>query len=512
MKKLYYLAVCPLKESLFLCLLLINGICNLIPARNFSLIIETIGLTFFETYVEVLIYQLIPNKIIKTLWISLIIFVSNVLLIIQCFLFLHFTCHIGQEMVDILCDTNTREIADFTKTYILSLKTLALIVSVSFLNILYFYLVKTKSKRVFGSTVICLSLCLTIYGFYLCGHSIYGYVFYNNGYNIPMKTGLSSLLKSSANIAARYWEVKKCLKLSERVRCTPNKVDSTIIIFVIGESHSIYHSSLYGYPKQTQPNLTHRKDSGELFVLEDVISFYDRTHRAMESIFSLSNSPDDYSSSPLFPVLFRKAGFKTYCFDNQYFIDEGVTFLADRDLSNAMFNYRNEAAYDYDGEMINNIPLPDSKKSNCLYIIHLLGQHFVYRNRYPLDFERFNLNNYDEMQFSDAQRDIIAAYDNAMLYNDYVIESLIRKFRDYKAVLVYTSDHGEEVFELRDYMGHGNASTVNDKNYQIRVPLYIWMSDKYRKEHQSQCESLREAKNFHITTDDISHFYLILLV
>ena len=103
---------------------------------------------------------------------------------------------------------------------------------------------------------------------------------------------------------------------------------------------------------------------------------------------------------------------------------------------------------------------------------------------------------------------LIAQYDNATLYNDFVIASIINKFKNTNSVLIYFSDHGEEVFELRDYNGHGNAALSPDLKYQIRVPLMIWMSDSYKKYHKKIYDKAISNKHTPIITDDISHTIL----
>ena len=80
----------------------------------------------------------------------------------------------------------------------------------------------------------------------------------------------------------------------------------------------------------------------------------------------------------------------------------------------------------------------------------------------------------------------------------------------YNSVLIYFSDHGEEVFELRDYNGHGNAALSPNLRYQIRVPLIIWMSDSYKKYHKDLYDKAVANRHVPITTDDISQAILSL--
>ena len=98
-----------------------------------------------------------------------------------------------------------------------------------------------------------------------------------------------------------------------------------------------------------------------------------------------------------------------------------------------------------------------------------MGQHYTYEIRYPSEFKRFSASNYSG-DLTDAEREIVAHYDNATLYNDYVVDNVIKQFEDKNCILVYFSDHGEEIYEIDDFMGHGNAAQRPTLKYQMRVP------------------------------------------
>ena len=98
--------------------------------------------------------------------------------------------------------------------------------------------------------------------------------------------------------------------------------------------------------------------------------------------------------------------------------------------------------------------------------------------------------------------------DNATLYNDYVVNSILNKFTDDYCIVFYFSDHGEEVYELRNFMGHGSAMDSPNANYQLRVPLMVWMSPSYKQANPQMCEKLNRAKHYPICMDDIGHTLL----
>ena len=103
--------------------------------------------------------------------------------------------------------------------------------------------------------------------------------------------------------------------------------------------------------------------------------------------------------------------------------------------------------------------------------------------------------------------DIVAHYDNANLYNDYVVDEIIKRFESDDALLVYFSDHGEEVYE-QGFMGHGTSLTSKDFRYQLRVPMLIWMSDKFMQKRGNVASTIKERVKAPLMTSDVSHFLL----
>lgn len=76
--------------------------------------------------------------------------------------------------------------------------------------------------------------------------------------------------------------------------------------------------------------------------------------------------------------------------------------------------------------------------------------------------------------------------------------------------MIYFPDHGEEIYDCRDYFGHGNAVTASDVGYQIQIPMFVYFSDTFRSEHPDIVGRFRAAKDIPVTTDDFSHLMLDL--
>ena len=153
-------------------------------------------------------------------------------------------------------------------------------------------------------------------------------------------------------------------------------------------------------------------------------------------------------------------------------------------ISKNVFEYDNQAVVDFSKEA------KGIGKHN-LVIFHLMGQHVMATKRYP-HISQFNVFSYRDIRskqpyLNDEKKQMIAEYDNATLYNDYVLKNIIDLFRDKNTVVLYFSDHGEEIYDYRDSYGRvvfdDNMKNLGYK-YQYEVPFMIWCSDKYKRNIQ----------------------------
>ena len=217
-----------------------------------------------------------------------------------------------------------------------------------------------------------------------------------------------------------------------------NKEES-IYVMVIGESGSKYHSSLYGYFRETNPNLKKLKEKNELFVFDDVISPHGTTRESLQKVLTLKDSKNNYKfyESPSILDLFKEAGFKTYWISNQESygsIGNVVAALASKadyieytEISRALDSRKFKK---YDEALL---PIFDKilkeKNDRKFIVIHLMGNHIQYKERVPEKFKKFtNMNN----NFNEWQKNKIKTvndYDNSILYVDYIVSEVISKIK-----------------------------------------------------------------------------------
>ncbi|MBU0522595.1 MAG: phosphoethanolamine transferase CptA [Gammaproteobacteria bacterium] len=261
------------------------------------------------------------------------------------------------------------------------------------------------------------------------------------------------------------------------------------LVLVIGESTNRQRMSLYGYPRETTPELDKLKD--QMAVFDNVITPRPYTIEALQQVLTFADeeNPDLYLSTPSVVSMMKQAGYKTFWITNQQTMTKRntmlTTFSEQADEQVYLNNNRNQNAAQYDGDVIApfNKALADAAPRK-LIVVHLLGTHMSYQYRYPPTFNKFT----DRKGVPDGVRDdqvpTYNSYDNAVLYNDFVVSSLIKDYAksDPNGFLMYLSDHGEDVF---DSVGH---STLGRNEAKPTAPMYTipfmaWASPKWRETH-----------------------------
>lgn len=317
-------------------------------------------------------------------------------------------------------------------------------------------------------------------------------------------------------------EIKHTTLLAEIDSCT---YTSSHIVLVIGESYNKHHSSLYGYQLLTTPLQQQRMKRKELFMFTDVVTPWNITSNVFLDMFSLWEQGNKLhiSNYPLFPILFQRAGYEVTFFSNQYLLKgfrKGATnqaghfFLADVELSDSLFSYRNRKSSKYDLGLIGQLEQCLKKKDRPSYtldIVHLVGQHFDYSARYPHSQSPFSLNNYKERELNRNAKQILMHYDNATRYNDMVLDRLLSLYEDEEAIVLFVADHGEEVYD--ELPTHGRLfqepTSIQAKN-EFEVPMWIWCSGSYKNHHPDIVSTICASTSKPFLTDGIPQVLLFL--
>lgn len=327
-------------------------------------------------------------------------------------------------------------------------------------------------------------------------------------------------------------QVDKCVAASKRVVVDSCSFRSPTIVLIIGESYSKAHCQLYGYPQKDTPRQRRLERGGWLTKFNDVVSCWNLTSFVFKNVLSMHvvGEKCEWCDYPLFPELFRKAGYQVTFLTNQFLLAAGQAvydfsggfFLNDPVLSKAQFDLRNTSLHRFDEGLLSDYDnfLNEGKinlKGNNLIIFHLIGQHVSYNTRYPKDRAKWHADDYKELRPDIAgdhyRRRMIAAYDNACLYNDSIVTQIVKRFEDKDAIVVYMPDHGEEIFEPgRDIICRNHSATVDWPlaHYEFEVPFWIWCSRKYAHREPEVFKAIKDAKNRRFMTDALPHMMVWL--
>lgn len=289
--------------------------------------------------------------------------------------------------------------------------------------------------------------------------------------------GMQDMLESASKIPPLH-------NLKDAMANTP-----ATLVLVIGESTNRQRMSLYGYPRPTTPELDKLKD--QLDVFDNVITPRPYTIEALQQVLTFADeeNPDLYLSTPSLVSMMKQAGYKTFWITNQQTMTKRntmlTTFSEQADQQVYLNNNRNQNAAQYDGDVIEpfNKALADAAPRK-LIVVHLLGTHMSYQYRYPPAFDKFQDRSGVPAGIRDDQLPTYNSYDNAVLYNDFVVSSLIKDYArtDPNGFLLYLSDHGEDVF---DSAGHSTLGRNENKPTapMYTIPFMAWASPKWRATH-----------------------------
>lgn len=319
-------------------------------------------------------------------------------------------------------------------------------------------------------------------------------------------------------------QVEKLIEAKDKIRVDSCSYRSKNIILIIGESYNKYHSQLYGYNKRTTPRQKAMAKSGRLVAFDDVVAPWNLTSYVFKNVLSMHavGEPGEWCDKPLFPELFRKAGYKVAFLTNQFLPQakeavydfSGGFFINNPELSKAQFDIRNTSLHRYDdGVLADFNQLRKYDGNHNLLIFHLIGQHVNYKQRFPSDRKKFTADDYDRPQLSGREKSILADYDNAVLYNDSIVNEIVKKFENTDAIVIYMPDHGEECFNNDfHYYGRLHSAEIDARlaREEFEIPFWIWCSHKYAIKHPDIFNEIVNARHRPFMTDNLAHVLLYL--
>lgn len=322
-------------------------------------------------------------------------------------------------------------------------------------------------------------------------------------------------------------QITQLIKAADEVKVDTCSFRSPNIVLIIGESFGKQHSQQYGYFMDTTPRQVLLEKSRKLTKFTDVVTCWNLTSFVFKNVFSthVVGEKGEWCDYPLFPELFRKAGYHVTFITNEFLPQakeavydfSGGFFLNNPQLSKLQFDSRNTELHplddgllaDYDNKLKNELG------EHNLIIFHLMGQHVDYKTRYRKEQGRFWASSYEDKrpELTDKQRKMLSHYDNATLYNDSIVAQIVKRFANDNAIVIYMPDHGEECYEgNRGFICRNHSAAIDWPlaHYEFEIPFWIYCSQKYIKKHRDIYRQIRAAKDRRYMTDALPHLLLYL--
>jgi lipid A ethanolaminephosphotransferase len=262
----------------------------------------------------------------------------------------------------------------------------------------------------------------------------------------------------------------------------------SVVVLVIGESARSQNFSLYGYNKNTNPLLSKIPNVFHL----NATSCATYTTAGVKGIVSHSDSGDLYEILPNY--LFRNNVEVVWRTNNWGEPPIHIKNFQDREFLSK--NCQGEGC-NYDEVLLSGLKeqIQSSTKNKVLIVLHTSTSHGPsYSKKYPPQFEKFKpvCNSVELGKCS--QKELINAYDNTIVYTDYILSKIItdlKELKDYKSSMIFVSDHGESLGEKNLYM-HGLPLSIAPKE-QYEIPFIVWTSEGSKK-----VKSIKLVSQYHV--------------
>jgi len=447
-----------------------------------------------------------------------------ILAIAELWLFAFFKTRMSAKVIMLIAQTTSVEASEFLKQYLFSPTSLSIILFAASLSIgAYAGLnhlrptLKRILNNVYAATAFWISNAASITLIIIGTSSLLWFEQISYPSIQQLAWSFNNYLATRGNIN----ELERSTLNASATMSSPGDVPE-MIVWVIGESFNKHHSPLYKYPLNTQPNLMNEYKKGNILIFSNAVTASSSTNEVLPQIYStfIPQKCESWEKSPLFPTLFHKAGYHVALHDNQTtaiisnkWDTSNMWFINSKIIANATLDYRNKTISTVDLDFINQ-ELADSSFTSInppsLQIFHLMGQHSPAHNRYKLERPPFSHSDYDwRANLNYDQKVTIAEYDNATAYNDLVIATIIKQIEDKDAILIYHSDHGEEIHDYRNQYGR-TMEPVTEGIYRniYQVPLIIYTTPKYREQHPEIYARISNIQQKEVCIADISHFII----
>ena len=265
------------------------------------------------------------------------------------------------------------------------------------------------------------------------------------------------------------------------------------IIMIIGESASRDYMSAYTKVEHdTTPWMREMSSQPDFILFRHAYSSWGQTVPSLERALTEKNQYNDreFNQSITMLDMAKKAGFTTYWFSNQGTMggaDTPITMVAKTADHSAWIEdtLANTSQMKYDGDLLPYLKQVDPQQNNFI-VLHIMGSHDNYINRYPPEFTKWGEPN---------KFDFVVNYDNSIAYTDWFLKQVYQYGKDrlHLQALLYFSDHGADP---RIKRRPGSVAFIS-----LRIPMFLYLSETYQKLYPETAAVLRQHQDSYFTND-----------
>ena len=369
-----------------------------------------------------------------------------------------------------------------------------------------------------GIGLFCLLACYVVVDDYRMRNQLY-----------PVNVCYNLYLAFERNAASEnYREASRDFKFDARSEHDAEAPE--VYVMVVGETARAHNFSLYGYPRETNPLLL--KTPG-IIAFPDATTQSNTTHKSVPMLLSAASAEDFERLFHEKGILaaFKEAGFHTVFISNQQPNHSFIDFLGEQADEHYFLKTEDASKGNhYDEDLLKKLDeiLPEADASSSAHyryrklfvVLHTYGSHFNYQERYPRSFAYFKPDSRSEAKPENRQ-DLLNAYDNTIRYTDYILHGIVERLQKWEKVqaktdgvycqptsaMLYTSDHGENIFDDDRRLFLHAAPKASD--YELHVPFIIWTSEGFGKQYPGAWKALGENRTKQVQTS-LSAFHTML--
>ncbi|MBQ7503063.1 phosphoethanolamine transferase [bacterium] len=392
--------------------------------------------------------------------------------------------NISEASVFALLDTDLRESLEYVKSYF-SLSSVLLMAALfagatCLLGRLDYGLVK-KSQLYAAPRRSKVYICLCLF--------VLGTVLFSSLLQKTLPLKLLHAVKRYRAETASFRENNQ--KVADDIKLIGTKPDeaeeASSVILVIGESACRDYMKAFtpSFSCDDTPWLSRMKADPDFLLFKNAYACFNQTVPCLVRALTEASQYNKKSFVDSATVInaARKLGYKTYWFTNQGRTgvnDANITMIAE--TADCM---KGRAGGDvgYDHDLIDQFKAIKYGARNFI-VFHLMGSHIDFVNRYPKSCAVFKGGR-------------CAEYANSILYTDCFLQQLYeyaKKNLNLRA-MIYFSDHGD------DYASERHPDVFNI--HTLRIPLFMYLSPEYQREHQDKFRQLRLHMDQYFTNDMI---------